>query len=63
MKLFKELRIEGHRKCIYPHKEIIELPRRETVRVFALGPPDDEDLLEDLDPQGGEEFPKHGLSA
>jgi beta-lactamase superfamily II metal-dependent hydrolase len=49
-------------KCIYPHKEIIELPGAKSVRVFALGPPYDEDLLEDLEPHDGEGFPKHGLT-
>jgi hypothetical protein len=33
-----------------------------SVRVFALGPPYDEDLLEDRDPHEGEGFPKHGLT-
>ncbi|MBH5386665.1 hypothetical protein H1B27_10260 [Bradyrhizobium sp. CNPSo 4019] len=49
-------------RCIYPHKEIIALPGAKSVRVFALGPPYDEDLLEDLDPHDGEGFPKHGLT-
>jgi beta-lactamase superfamily II metal-dependent hydrolase len=49
-------------RCIYPHKEIIELPGAKSVRVFALGPPYDEDLLEDLDPHNGEGFPRYGLT-
>lgn len=49
-------------RCIYPHKEIIQLPGAKSVRVFALGPPYDEDLLEDLDPHEGEGFPKQGLA-
>ena len=49
-------------RCIYPHREIIELAGAKSVRVFPLGPPYDEDLLEDLDPHDGEGFPKHGLT-
>jgi beta-lactamase superfamily II metal-dependent hydrolase len=39
-----------------PHEKAVALPGAADVRVFALGPPRDEDALSDLDPQGDEEF-------
>jgi hypothetical protein len=41
---------------LYPHQQIHALPGASNVRVYALGPPYDEDLLTDLDPQGEEVF-------
>ncbi|CAA9306821.1 MAG: hypothetical protein AVDCRST_MAG68-1072 [uncultured Gemmatimonadetes bacterium] len=59
MKLLRE-RAENGVKFIRPHEEIMALPGAPDVRVFALGPPRDEERLEDLDPVGDEEF--HGLA-
>jgi beta-lactamase superfamily II metal-dependent hydrolase len=60
MKLFRD-RSQREPRCIYPHKEIIALPGAGRIRVFALGPPHDQDALEDLDPHGSENFSRHGL--
>jgi beta-lactamase superfamily II metal-dependent hydrolase len=59
MKVFKDLAQNGV-KYIRPHEEILAIPGAKDVRVFALGPPRDVDQLEDLDPQGEEEF--HGMA-
>lgn len=61
MKLLRDLSAVEARS-IYPHKEIIQLPGSNTVRVFALGPPYDEDQLKDLDPHDGEGFPQHRIA-
>ena len=47
--------------CIRPHKSIITIPGARNLRVFALGPPRDETRLQELDPQGSEQF--HSLAA
>jgi beta-lactamase superfamily II metal-dependent hydrolase len=59
MKVFKDLAEEGV-KYLRPHREILTLPGAKDVRVFTLGPPRDVDQLEDLNPQGSEQF--HGMS-
>jgi beta-lactamase superfamily II metal-dependent hydrolase len=55
MKVWKDLAENGVR-YIRPHEEILVIPGAKDVRVFALGPPRDPDQLEDLDPQGDEQF-------
>jgi len=55
MKLFKD-RAQNGVRFLRPHEAIIPLPGAKEVRVFPLGPPRDEDLLTNLDPEGGEEF-------
>lgn len=49
-------------KFIRPHERILHVPGAKDVRVYALGPPRDEDSLRDMDPQGGEEFPGPALA-
>ncbi|MER9489675.1 hypothetical protein NKI50_27515 [Mesorhizobium sp. M0563] len=64
MKLFKDLaRKEGGIKYLRPHEKVIAIPRAKALRVFALGPPRDEALLEELDPEGREEFHGVGLAS
>lgn len=60
MKLIKDKAGKKNTKYIRPHKQVLRIPGVEGVRVFALGPPYDADLLEDMDPKGAEAFP--GLS-
>jgi hypothetical protein len=60
---FVRQKAERGAKCIRPHEEILTLPGVKGVRVFALGPPHNADLLYDEDPQGNEAFPGHGFSA
>jgi hypothetical protein len=55
MKIFKD-KAENGVKYIRPHEKILSVPGAKDIRVFALGPPRDLDLLETLDPKGGEEF-------
>ena len=55
MKLFKDKAKKGV-KFIRPHQRILRIPKADGVRVFALGPPHDTDLLATLDPTGDEEF-------
>ena len=43
-------------RYLKPGGEVAALPRGADARVYALGPPRDEELLKDLDPKGGEEF-------
>ena len=62
MKLVRE-RSAAAPRYIYPHKEIINLPGAEGVRVYALGPPHDEAAIGDLEPVGQEAFPRHELQA
>lgn len=59
MKLFKDRAKNGVR-YIRPHEQILALPGTKDVRVFALGPPRALDQLEDLNPQGDEQF--HGMA-
>ncbi len=61
MKIFKD-RAEKGVKYLRPHEKIMPLPGAKNVRVFALGPPRDEDLIKNLDPEGGEEFHLAGAS-
>ncbi|MET0439494.1 MAG: hypothetical protein ABW043_18555 [Devosia sp.] len=51
-------KIQGLPRCIYPHQEIVRVPGVDFVRVFALGPPHDENAIADLEPRGGEAFPR-----
>jgi hypothetical protein len=60
MKLFRHRAGDGV-KCLYPHRTIVKLPGATHVRVFPLGPPYDEKQIEDLEPQGAENFRKHGV--
>lgn len=59
MKLVRERAKHGARYLI-PHEEIMTIPGTRDVRVFVLGPPRDEELLDLLDPEAGEEF--HGVA-
>ncbi len=59
MKLFKD-RAKNGVEFLRPHEKIIRLKGAKDVRIFALGPPRNEAGLEDLDPQGREQF--HGLA-
>lgn len=43
-------------RYIRPHEEILRPAGGKDVRVYALGPPRDVDVLKDLDPQGDEQF-------
>jgi hypothetical protein len=63
IKLIKDKAGKRNIKYIKPHKGILEIPGVAGVRVFALGPPYDADLLSDEDPEGSEAFPGHGLRA
>jgi beta-lactamase superfamily II metal-dependent hydrolase len=55
MKVFKDLAKKGV-KYLRPHEEILAVPGAKNVRVFAPGPPRDQDQLEDLNPRGDEQF-------
>jgi len=59
MRVFKQLATHGI-KFLRPHQEILQIPGAKGVRVFAMGPPRDAELLKSLDPTGGEEF--HSLA-
>ncbi|MCP4072432.1 MAG: hypothetical protein GY742_11925 [Hyphomicrobiales bacterium] len=48
---------------ILPHDDILEVPDAEGVRVFALGPPKNDDLLKDEDPKGDSSFPGHEIAS
>jgi hypothetical protein len=58
MKVFKDLSKLKPPRFLKPHEDIIDLRGAEGVRVYALGPPCDEDKIEDLDPveEQGESF-------
>jgi beta-lactamase superfamily II metal-dependent hydrolase len=43
-------------KYLRPHEKIIRLPGAPNTQVFVLGPPRNTERLEDLNPQGSEEF-------
>lgn len=62
MKLIKDKAGKERTKYILPHQEILKIPGVDGVRVHALGPPHDADLLKDEDPQGSEAFPGHGFA-
>ena len=55
MKIFKDRASEGV-KFLRPHSTIRKLPGVDGVRVFAFGPPRNEELLKSLDPIGEEGF-------
>ena len=60
MKLFKDLvRQQRGVKYLRPHKKVMAIPRAKALRVYAFGPPRNEELLDTLDPVGPEEF--HGM--
>ncbi len=61
MQIFKD-RAEKGVKYLRPHEKILPLAGAKDVRVFALGPPRDEELIRNLDPEGGEEFHLAGAS-
>lgn len=60
MKLFKD---QARRvRYLRPHGAARPLPGAKSVRVFALGPPRDPELLASLDPHSGEEFRRDALA-
>lgn len=61
MKLIKDRAKDGLR-FLRPHEKIESLPEVDGIRVFALGPPLDPDLLDDEDPRGNKAFPGHGIA-
>lgn len=62
MKLIKDKAGKDRTRYILPHQEGLRIPGVDGVRVYALGPPHDADLLKDENPQGSEAFPGHGIS-
>ena len=64
MKVFKDLaEARDGVKFLHPHMDAIIVPGSSKLRAFVLGPPRNGPRLKDLDPQDGEGFPAHGLSA
>jgi hypothetical protein len=64
MNVFKKLAsAKSGLKFFKPHQRVVDLPGAAGVRVYALGPPRDEEKLKDLDPLEEEQFPDHGLAA
>lgn len=63
MKLIKDKAGKDKTKYLLPHQEGLKIPGVDGVRVYALGPPHDADLLKDENPQGSEAFPGHGIGA
>jgi len=64
MKVFKDLAEKQNGvKFLVPHQQIYKVPRTENIRVFALGPPRDPDLLTSLDPEGTEKFHSLAMAA
>ena len=63
MKLIKDKARKQNTSYILPHKKVLKIPGVEGVRVHALGPPHDADLLKDENPLGSEAFPGQGISA
>lgn len=61
MKLFKDRAKRGVR-YLRPHGRVLRVPGTEDIRVFALGPPRNEDQLADLDPRGDEAFQRMALA-
>lgn len=55
LRLVKDRSQKGS-KYLRPHTKPLALPGVNGVRVFALGPPRDEELLESMDPEGEEGF-------
>jgi beta-lactamase superfamily II metal-dependent hydrolase len=62
MRLIKDKAGKDRTKYILPHQDWLKIPGVGGVRVYALGPPHDADLLKDENPQGSEAFPGHGFS-
>lgn len=62
IKLLKERASNGV-KFIKPHEVIFGIPRAKDVRVFALGPPRNVILLEDLDPREDEAYDRITLAS
>ena len=61
MKIFKDR--AGKVKFLLPHKEIYALPGAKNTRVFALGPPRDDQQIIDVDPLHNEEFHSMGAAS
>ena len=57
MRLIKDKASAKNTQYIRPHEEIMRIPGVDGVRVYALGPPHDADLISDEDPEGSEAFP------
>jgi len=55
MKVFKDKAEKGI-KYLRPHEKILKVPGAKDIRAFVMGPPRKLELLETLDPKGGEEF-------
>ena len=51
----------GDPEYLYPHK-VLAVPEAASARAFVLGPPRDIDKIDDLDPEGEEDF-GHGFGA
>ncbi|MFN0130072.1 MAG: hypothetical protein ACKV19_25695 [Verrucomicrobiales bacterium] len=62
MLVFKEL-AEHNLRFFSPHEKIVPLPGNQRVRIYALGPPREELLLNWLDPVGDEGFHRLGLAS
>ena len=52
----------GEPDYLYPHGKARAVPGAKAARAFVLGPPRDVDKIDDLDPEGDEDF-GHGLGA
>jgi hypothetical protein len=52
----------GEPEYLYPHEKVRPIPGAKTARAFALGPPRDVGKIDDLDPEGDEDF-GHGMGA
>ena len=63
MRLIKDKVGKANVKFIRPHGDALSIPNVDGVKVYALGPPHDADLLGDENPQGSEAFPGHGVAA
>ena len=46
----------GEPKYLYPHEKVRAVPGAKSARAFVLGPPRDIEKIDDLDPEGDEEF-------
>lgn len=61
MRLFKDRAEIKPPNYIKPHQKIMTIPGAKDLRIFALGPPKDEEKLRNLNPEGTEEFHFAGL--
>jgi hypothetical protein len=52
----------GDPEYLYPHEKVRSIPGAKAARAFVLGPPRDVDKIDDLDPEGDEDF-GHGMGA